>query len=183
MPCAVIFKNPRTPFYDIVITSKNVDDIPELIKYIMLYCPVEDTIWNSEEYNKLGECWITEYSVIIEKEESLNKFGNRGVAMCIYMYMMEERVNKIGTVEYGIKYFSKYAFSNHYKLSNLSILDKERIINHTESMTPIQLLIYYIDIINKRKSRTKPLHINIENTENVEELFCLSPISSPINQS
>ena len=103
MPCAVIFKNPRTPFYDIVITCKNVDDIPELIKYIMLYCPVEDTIWNSEEYNKLGECWITEYSVIIEKEESLNKFGNRGVAMCIYMYMMEERVNKIGTVEYGIK--------------------------------------------------------------------------------
>ena len=179
MPCAVIFKNPRTPFYDIVITSNNLDDIPELIKYCMIFCPVGDKVlWNKEEYDKLGECYITEYSAILQKQECLNKFGNRGVAMCIYMYMMEERLHKIGTVDYGIKYFSKYAFSNHYKLSNLSILDKERMVNHTECMTPIQLLIYYIDIINKRKSRKKNLQIN---TENTEELFCLSPISSPVN--
>jgi hypothetical protein len=85
--------------------------------------------------------------------------------------MVNDRLELLGTVEYGIKYFSRYAFSSHRNLHRLSLIEKERFLDNIEGMTPQQLLLHYIKMINHRKLLV--IH--------TEELFCLSPLSSPSN--
>jgi hypothetical protein len=167
MPCAVIFQNPRTPFYDIVILSNDPDDIGLLRGYAAYFCPdSEKYVWEEEEYNKNGEAFVTEHSIIISDFSKIKNFKNRGVAMSIYVNMVNDRLALLGTVEYGIKHFSKYAFSCHRNLHRLSLIEKERFLDNIEGMTPQQLLLHYIYMINHR---------------NTEEMFCLSPMSSTSN--
>ena len=85
--------------------------------------------------------------------------------------MVYERLQLLGTVEYGIKYFSKYAFSSHRNLHRLTLIEKERFLDNIECMTPQNLLLHYIKMINHRKSLV--IH--------TEDMFCLSPLSSPTN--
>ena len=174
MPCAVIFKNSRTPYYDIVILSNDPDDLGLLRGYAAYFCPdSEKYIWYEEEYHKNEEARITEHSIVVSDVDKLKQFKNRGVAMSIYVNMVYDRLGLLGTVEYGIKYFSKFAFSNHRNLHRLSLIEKERFLDNIEGMAPQQLLLHYIHMINHRKLLT----INIEETS----LFCLSPLSSPSN--
>ena len=172
MPCAIIFKNLRTPYYDIVILSNDLDDLGLLRGYAAYFSPdSEKYIWDEEEYHKNGEAKITEHSIVISDVDKLKQFKNRGVAMSIYVNMVNDRLGLLGTVEYGIKYFSKYAFSNHRNLHRLSLIEKERFLDNIEVMTPQQLLLHYIHMINHRKLLTI----------NTEDLFYLSPLSSPSN--
>ncbi len=173
MPCAVIFKNPRTPYYDIVILSNDIDDLGLLRGYAVYFCPDSKKYLWDEEYHKNGEAWITEHSIVVSDLDKLKNFKNRGVAMSIYINMVNDRLQVLGTVEYGIKYFSRYAFSCHRNLHRLSLIEKERFLDNIEGMTPQQLLLHYIYMINHRKLLT----INTEETS----LFCLSPLSSPTN--
>ena len=48
--------------------------------------------------------------------EKVNKFKNKGVVLSINVHSVYDRIVVLGTVEYGIKYFSKYAFANHHSL-------------------------------------------------------------------
>jgi hypothetical protein len=172
MPCAVIFKNSRTPYYDIVILSNDIDDLGLLRGYAAYFCPnSEKYIWNEEEYNKNGLAFITDSSMVMSDVEQVKQIKNKGVAMSIYVNMVNDRLELLGTVEYGIKYFSRYAFSSHRNLHRLSLIEKERFLDNIEGMTPQQLLLHYIKMINHRKLLV--IH--------TEELFCLSPLSSPSN--
>jgi hypothetical protein len=172
MPCAVIFKNQRTPYYDIVIKSNDPDDLGLLRGYAAYFCPdSKKYLWNEEEYLKNGEAFITEYSMVISDIDKLKQFKNRGVGLLIDVHMVNDRLGLLGTLEYGIKYFSKYAFSSHRNLHRLSLIERERFIDNIECMTPQQLLLHYIKMINHRKS----LVID------TEDMFCLSPLSSPTN--
>ena len=172
MPCAVIFKNPRTPYYDIVIQSNDKDDLGLLRGYAAYFCPDSNKyVWDEEEYLKNGESFVTEYSMVVSDIEKLKQFKNRGIALSIYVHMVYERLQLLGTVEYGIKYFSKYAFSSHRNLHRLTLIEKERFLDNIECMTPQNLLLHYIKMINHRKSLV--IH--------TEDMFCLSPLSSPTN--
>jgi hypothetical protein len=186
MPCAVIFQNPRTPYYNIVILSNDIDDLGLLRGYAAYFCPnSEKYIWNEEEYNKKGEAFITDSSMVISDIEKLKQFKNKGVAMSIYINMVNDRLELLGTVEYGIRYFSKYAFSNHRNLHRLSLIEKEHFLDNIEGMTPQQLLLHYIKIINHRKLlviHTLQVATSSEcSIRHTDELFCLSPLSSPTN--
>ena len=172
MPCVVIFKNPCTPYYDIVIQSTDKDDLGLLRGYAAYFCPdSKKYIWNEEEYLKNGEAFVTEYSMVVSDIFKLKQFKNRGIALSIYVHMVNDRLQRLGTLEYGIKYFSKYAFSNNRNLHRLNLIEKERFLDNIECMTPQNLLLHYIKMINHRKS----LVID------TEDMFCLSPLSSPTN--
>jgi hypothetical protein len=186
MPCAVIFQNPRTPFYDIVILSNDIDDLGLLRGYAAYFCPnSEKYIWNEEEYNKNGLAFITDNSLVISDIEKVKQIKNRGVAMSIYVHMVNDRLDLLGTVEYGIKYFSKYAFSSHRNLHRLSLIERENFLDNIESMTPQQLLLHYIKMINHRKLLvidTLQVATSSEcSIRHTEELFFLSPLNSPSN--
>lgn len=172
MPYAIILKNPRTPYYDIVIHSNDVDDIGLLRGYAAYYSPYSLKYkWSDEEYYKNGEAWVTEESMIVSDIEKVNKFKNKGVVLSINVYSVYERLVVLGTVEYGIKYFSKYAFANHHSLYRLSLIEREKFLDRIEMMKPEQLLLHYMAIINRRK------RLLIETEE--PDMFCLSPLSSP----
>ena len=175
MPCAIIFINSRTPYYDIVIQSNDPDDVGLLRGYAALLCPTSiKHVWNEDDYHKNGEQWITEHSLLVSSFDKLKQFSKRGVAMCMYLHMVHDRIERLGTLEHGIRYFSKYVFSNHRNLSTLSLVQKEKLLINTESMSPQQLLLHYISIINHRK--TLMINTNEEN-----DIFCLTPMSSPTN--
>lgn len=172
MPCAVIFRNPRTPYYHIVIISSDPTHIDRLRIYAKNMCPDSaKNLWDNSEYLELKESWVSEDSVIVADQEQLKQFHHRGVAMCLTIDTYERRMNEVGSITCGIRYFSKYAFSRHAKLATLSILETETFLDETEMLTPEQLLSHYLRIIDRRKSlRLEP-----------DDFFCLSPLSSPKN--
>lgn len=172
MPCAVIFKNPRIPHYHLVIVSSKQEDLDKLIEYASLMCPMSaKRLWDKEEYDDMKEGWVTEDSVIVADQEQLKQFHHRGTAMCLTIDTFERRMDQVGTVDYGIRYFSKYAFSRHDKLATLSLKELGTFLLESECMVPEQLLAHYIKILSRRKS------LRLE----ADDLFCLSPMTSPKN--
>jgi hypothetical protein len=183
MPYAVIFKNQRTPYYDIVIKSNDTDDLGLLRGYAAYFCPdSKKYLWNEEEYLKNGEAFVTEYSMVIFDIDKLKQFKNRGVGLLIDVHMVNDRLGLLGTLEYGIKYFSKYAFSSHRNLHRLNLIEKERFLDNIECMTPQNLLVHYIKMINHRKLLViHTAEIAKSSDCYTEDMFCLSPLSSPTN--
>lgn len=172
MPCAVIFRNPRSPYYHIVIISSDPNDLDLLRIYAKNMCPPSaKNLWDDSEYLELKESWVSEDSVIVADQDQLKQFHHRGVAMCLTIDTFESRMNQVGTITCGIRYFSKYAFSRHTKLAALSIQETQTFLDETEMLTPEELLSHYLRIIDRRKSlRLEP-----------DDFFCLSPLSSPKN--